>query len=872
MSVGLESIHSTITRWAERTPDALALLQPGHPPMTYERLATQIERTATALADLGARQEDRVAIALPQGPEMVAVVLSVSACAAAAPLNPDLNAAEYAAALSRLGASAVIVAGGTDSPAALAATTGGWPVVELRPLPNGVVGEFSLSGGRFGGEFRPEVEVSPGLALLLSTSGTTSRPRWVPLTHRNVMAAAENTRAALGLTAEDRCLNVMPLFHGHGLVAGVLAQILAGGSVVCTPGFDAVRFFGWLAETRPTWFTAVPTMHEAIVAEAPRHRSIIARGELRFIRSASAPLPSPLQSRIEEVFGVLVTESYGLSEALQLTNTPLDSRTRRVGSLGVSGSSEVAIMDEAGRTLGPDEPGEIVCRGPVVMTGYYNDQDSTAQSFRGSWFKTGDLGFLDRAGHLHMIGRLKETINRGGEKIFPMEVDEALMAHPSVAEAATFGLPDPALGEEVAVAVVLRAGVTATAADIREIAAARLSAFKVPRRVFIVPSIPLGPTGKVQRRELPARLGLLDSSGARPLVTACGPALRPRDIVESQLARIWESVLGVPGLGVDADFFDLGGTSLAAARLMEDIGTTYGVHLHPSILFSASTVQRLARRLEADLPDPRERPLTAIQRAGRRRPFVFLHGHYIGGGVYCRKLARGLDHQQPFFTFSPFSIAGAGQPTTIEGVADAYLETLREAYPVGPYFLGGYSHAGLIAFEMARRLVAAGEVVPLLAIVDVPVEPPPERAGTRELLGRWARRAKRLAALARRGPGPVLAFASAKIADRLRRPADHAEPAIGGIEPRRAAERAAAHRAIRGMIEVYVPGPYTGPVTLFTSTEGRAARTDDPTLGWRWIAPALRVIRLPGDHTTCVTEHGEVLGRHLQACLDEAGA
>ncbi|MGH7702278.1 MAG: AMP-binding protein, partial [Gemmatimonadales bacterium] len=523
-------VYSVVKHWAERTPDAVALAAPGCPPLTYQRLAAQIERTVQTLNTLGAGRGDRVAVALPQGAEMAAAILSVSAGTASAPLNPALGESECEAALSHLDPKLLLVPFGADSLAGRVAMKKGWPVIELAPVPGGAAGEFTLSGA---GASAPVLSgfAEPGdQALILPTSGTTSRPRWVPLTHRNVCAAADNTRAALRLTEHDRCLNVTPLFHGHGLVAGVLATMMAGGTVACTGGFDASRFFAWLDEVRPTWFTAVPTIHRAIAAAAPQHQKIIARGGLRFIRSASATLSSQLRAELEGIFRVLVTESYGLTEALQLTNTPLDARTRKIGSVGVAGTSEVAVMDEAGNLLGPDELGEVVCRGPAVMAGYHNDPDATARSFTTSWLRTGDQGSIDIHGHLYLAGRLKEMINRGGEKVFPGEVDEALVAHPAIAEAATFGLPDPALGEEIATAVVIRSGQSVAPAEIRVFAASRLAAFKVPRRVFIVESIPLGPTGKVQRHRLPALLGLLPSDR--------GPARAPGNLLEYQLTQI----------------------------------------------------------------------------------------------------------------------------------------------------------------------------------------------------------------------------------------------------------------------------------------------------------------------------------------------
>lgn len=872
LPTGHLSVYSVVRGWSEQTPDAVALVAPGCTPLTYHRLASQIERTVQALNTLGAGRGDRVAVALPQGAEMAAAILSVSGGVASAPLNPALGESECETALSILDPKFLIVPAGSESLVRRVAKKRGWPVLELMPVPGGAVGEFTLSGTPASAPVSSSLAEPADHAVILPTSGTTSRPRWVPLTHRNVCAAADNTRAALGLTERDLCLDVMPLFHSHGLVAGVLATLMAGGTVVCTAGFDATRFFAWLDEFRPTWFTAVPAIHRAIVADAPQHRKTIARGRLRFIRSASATLSPQLRLELEETFGVLVTESYGLTEAPQLTNTPLDARTRKVGSLGVPGTSEVAIMDEAGGLVGPDTRGEIVCRGPAVMAGYLKDPAGTAPSTPTSWLHTGDQGFIDVHGHLYLTGRLTETINRGGDKIFPREVDEVLATHPAIAEAATFGLPDPALGEEIATAVVLRSGKAVAPAELRAFAASRLAAFKVPRRVFTVESIPLGPTGKVQRHQLPALLGLLRSDSSPAAARGVTESRKPADILEYQLLQIWEDALGLRPLSTTDDFFDLGGTSLAAARMMEAIAKVHARTLHPSILFSAPTVQRLARVLEgAPDPDPNSRPLTEVQRGGHRRPFVFLHGHHIGGGLYCRDLAARLAPDQPFFTLSPYGIGAEGAPATIEELAEAYLRTLRAAQPAGPYLLGGYSHAGLVAFEMARRLVALGEKVPLLVVVDAAARDPSMGARLQRLLqSETALRFLHLAERARQGPRALLAFCAEKVRARIRRTGRPRATGGDTVETEETAAAARISRLLQQMVEEYAPGRYAGPVTLFMAAEGVATWNAEPTLGWRRVAPNVKVICIPGDHTTCITDHAGELAQQLQASLDDA--
>jgi acyl-CoA synthetase (AMP-forming)/AMP-acid ligase II len=346
------------------------------------------------------------------------------------------------------------------------------------------------------------------VALVLHTSGTTARPKIVPLSQANVAASARHIGATLKLTPADCCLNIMPLFHIHGLIAAVLSSIAAGGAVICTPGFDALRFFRWLDEERPTWVTAVPTMHQAILSRAERNKEIIARARLRFLRSSSSSLPGPVMQELEAVFGCPLVESYGMTEAShQMASNPLDG-VRKPGLVGLAAGPEVAIMDDDGRILPQGEIGEVVIRGPNVTAGYENNPDANAKAFIHGWFRTGDQGMLDADGYLMLTGRLKELINRGGEKVSPLEVDGVLSAHPAVAQALTFAMPHAKLGEEVAAAVVLREGAALTDRELRDFAAKHLADFKVPRKVVFLPEIPKGATGKLQRIGLAEKLGL----------------------------------------------------------------------------------------------------------------------------------------------------------------------------------------------------------------------------------------------------------------------------------------------------------------------------------------------------------------------------
>ena len=492
-----------------------AIAAPGREPLNFDGLRRQVENTVNALNGFGIGRNDRVAIVLPNGPEMASAFVSVACAATAAPLNPAYRQPEHEFYLSDLSAKTLVVEAGSDSPARAAAASRGIPVLELHVGSEARAGEFELapeesaetgSGGEpaAGGPAEPD-----DVALILHTSGTTSRPKIVPLSHRNVCASAVNVQRTLRLTADDRCLNVMPLFHIHGLIAAVLAPLGVGGSIVCTPGFNALRFFGWLDEARPTFYTAVPTMHQAILTRAPRNRDVIERNPMRFIRSASAPLLRQVMAELEEAFGAPVVEAYAMTEAAhQMTSNPLPPAERKPGTVGIAAGPEVSVMDEAGALLPAGDIGEIVIRGPNVSDGYENNPAANAEAFTNGWFRTGDQGVMDDEGYLTITGRLKEIINRGGEKISPREIDEAILDHPAVRQIVAFAMPHPKLGEEIAAAVVLRKGMEATPREIQAFAAERLADFKVPRKFLFMDDIPKGPTGKIQRIGMAEKLGL----------------------------------------------------------------------------------------------------------------------------------------------------------------------------------------------------------------------------------------------------------------------------------------------------------------------------------------------------------------------------
>ena len=493
-----------------------AIAAPARAGIGHPELRAQAEAVGRQLRGVGVGADDRVAIVLPGGPAMASAFVCMAPWCVTAPLNPAYTADEFEFHLKDLRARALVVEDGASATADASAIANVGAVVavaEAANIPVLRVVEGDLAGSfRLRGASESAVRERPpeSIALILHTSGTTSRPKMVPLSQANLAASARNIAATLRLTPADRCLNVMPLFHIHGLMAPVLASLAAGGAVVCAPGFDALRFFAWLRAERPTWYSAVPTMHQAILARAKRNAQIARASKLRFIRSSSASLPPQVMGELESVFGAPVIEAYAMTEAAhQMCSNPLPPAPRKAGSVGPAAGPEVAIMNAEGALLGAGEEGEVVIRGENVTSGYLGNEQANAAAFRGGWFRTGDQGVMDADRYLKITGRLKEVINRGGEKVAPLEVDEALLDHPTVEQVCTFALPHPRLGEEVAAAVVLRDGATATERELRQFVRARLADFKVPRRVVFVPEIPKGPTGKVQRIGLAARLGLL---------------------------------------------------------------------------------------------------------------------------------------------------------------------------------------------------------------------------------------------------------------------------------------------------------------------------------------------------------------------------
>lgn len=586
-----KTIRGLIDAVARCKPQATALVGLDGSSLTYAALLDRIDRAGAALRAQRVGPDDRVAVIMPEGLEAAATLLAIASNAIACPFNPAYKAAEFASLLASFDVRTLVL-----DPSRIPVS--GFVQHDRRLR---LIDVATLSGlEQFDGfdASRDSIERERGeVAILLHTSGTTSRPKLVPLDHEQLYAAATNVAASLDLRADDRCLNVMPLFHVHGIVGALLSSLAAGASIVCSEGFVSRTFVRSLRISASTWYTAVPTMHQAIVtcagADEPMPR-------LRFVRSSSAALAPSTARDLERIFAAPVIEAYGMTEAAhQMCSNPLPPGERRFGTVGLPTGIAVTVLDERGEERPCGEIGEIAVRGRSIMRGYVDDADANTVAFVRGWFRTGDLGRADSDGYLTLVGRVKEIINRGGESISPREIDEALLEHPAVMQAVSFALPDERLGEEIGAVVVLAPGLPVAEAELQRFVGERLADFKIPRRIVFRETLPLGPTGKVVRLELAALLEL-----ERPLSATASQrnaVWAPDSCYEIPLRAIWCEVLGIDTIERDVDFFVVGGDSLQASRVLARIRRDLRRELAITAFFASPTIATMALAIEGAL-------------------------------------------------------------------------------------------------------------------------------------------------------------------------------------------------------------------------------------------------------------------------------
>ena len=574
-------------RFSRHDPSEPCLFSETEQPLSRQELSQAVQSTIAHLRQQEIGAGHRLALVMAPGPAMAASLLGAMGVAAVAPLVPTSPVRRLLEDLKRLRVTHVLV--DEQPPAELleVAAQMGLPVIPLHP--------FEL----------PECGPDPGdpplasdLALLLQTSGTTSRPKVVPLNHANLLASAHSVAEVLALGPGDRSLAAMPLFHIHGIVASLLAPLLAGGSVICCRSNAPAALLAAMKTLQPTWLSAVPTLLQGLLAELDRTHQTPPAHHLRLLRSSSSPLPPPVLERLEAMFRVPVIEAYGMTEAAHQicsNRLPGSGPGRQPGSVGAPAGPEVVVLGADRRQLPAGESGEVAIRGANVSVGYEaTDHSGWVHDATGErWFLTGDEGFLDHQGRLTLTGRLKEMINRGGEKVIPRRVDEALLGHPAVEQALAFAVPHPTLGEDLAAAVVLRAGAEAQEQELRGYAFSQLAPHEVPSRILLLETLPKGSTGKLQR------IGLAEKLGDR-----LHPADEPiSSEMEELVARTFAAVLQQRQPGRNANFFLLGGDSLSGQQVVNVLEQQLALDLGPALLFSYPSVCDLAAQLDQRLDE-----------------------------------------------------------------------------------------------------------------------------------------------------------------------------------------------------------------------------------------------------------------------------
>jgi oxalate---CoA ligase len=879
-SDGLHQTLGGVIRFhANKQPNQSAILSSAFAPFSYRQLQQQIDAIGSQLRQVGLGPEARIGIALPDGPEAVLAIVAVSCCAIAVPFDPRLTPAEVDQRLRILRLDAIILSGDGDSSARSVAGRHGARIVEA----------FSVGGRKLGltldapaADFSvpPDKPDPSAVAFILQTSGTTALPKLIPFSHGNMLAAAERLQTWFKLTALDRCLSVSPPYYSHGLKVTVFTPLLTGGSLALPGSATAMDFVEWFEVLRPTWYSAGPTLHRLVLDAARAISGARTRHSLRFLISGGAALQPEVRDGLQDVLGIPVLDHYGSSEAAQIAaNLPFPGQSKP-GTCGKPWPGILAIVGEDGLPLPQGGQGEILVGGPTLTSGYIDDPELNRTAFVNGWLRTGDIGSLDQDGFLTLHGRIKDLINRGGEKISPVEVDMALLRHPAVAEAAAFAAPHPRLGEEVAAAVVLHLGATATPAELRRFLADHIASFKIPRRITVLDRLPKGTTGKVLRRQLAETLTAPAFENLEDPSSDVSPAKPLSAELEQELLSLWRQLLQNDSVGIDDDFFESGGDSLLTTQMILEIERMVGHPVHPSIVFDAPTIRTLALKLGPQVELQGDAVIIHLHASGNRCPFLFFHGG-LGVAYYLGRLAPHLGADQPILAVEPHGLQGDAIPDTIEEMAADRVKLILQKQPDGPYRIGGFCNGGFVAFEAARLLMATGRKVEMLALIDPPsvnarILPQKilsvslalsDRAAT--WAWRWMVRTERLSVMSWR---QRWVFLQTKLRANMqgRKVAGRESSGLWG-RPRAAPvsselllPKDGSSDIIRQYATVmarYHPKPLTVPAIFYAADyDGR---------GWRRLLPDLEIVQLPGGHLQSLTDHVDELADHLRGKFAE---
>ena len=848
------SIADALAHWAGVQPTQPALLD-ADASVSWRQLHARVEAVGHALGDFGLGAGHRVGLVVPEGLAGGLLALAVCCRCILVPLNPALTAAELADTAAQMHLDALVV------PQALVQQVDAAKLSGLLALEASVIEGGTWILQRIGTEpvaARPASARLADVAVLLRSSGTTGVPKLVPVTHRNMLVMATKMASPqwFGLGPADRSVVNLPLYYAGGLKTLLLVPVLLGASVGFPRTGRGLQIGEWLPELQPTYFNTTPATLRGAMERAAAH---VRGSSLRFIMCGASYLPDELRQAAEASFGLPVIEYYGLSEAGVMAANPLPPGEARPGSVGRALGDEVRIVDADRRPVPAGEVGEIQVRGASVCPGYLLPDGSLTDDAVDGTLLTGDLGRFDADGYLWILGRHKEVINRGGEKVFPYEVEKALLAHDDVLEAAVYGVPHPRLGQGVGGAVVLKAGARTTPRELSAFLADRLAPFKLPRRLRIVTELPRGKSGKVLRTALAEQHRRL------------APASEPADsLLQEELLALWRRLLANDDVEVDDDFFDAGGDSLLATDLLLEIERMTGASTQGWDLSSLSVNDATRAVLRTLAEGPATGDLLTQVRPGTGAPLFFCHGDIASRGIYAHRLFEQLpsDHAV-WLVNSPDRLAALGIEAAAAACLDDVLKVVRDSHSPHVY-LAGWCNAGLVAWHLAHLLQGRGIRVLALYLIETPALNGdgglrrvaqvlrstgnwlPGRAGhflrDEAMRGFWAIRRKGV---------PQFARAVARRASS----ADGALPAAAWV-PQDLRQRA---RQYYQRIARYVPPPLDMPVTCFVAQDG--TRSDTDPRRWNKLAPTVREILVPGSHYSSVIDHRATLAARLAECM-----
>jgi oxalate---CoA ligase len=697
-----QTIADALARHAAYEPDRPAIVGTGFAPFSFRGLDVFVRQIGEQLRAAGIGRRSRVGIMLPRGPEGALLVVAVASHAISVPLNPNRPEAELEEEIGRVRLDALVLPSWVDLPASAFARRSSFGLFDASPAENSLakvtlrevreMPVLSKGSGKISGD---------SVALIFTTSGTTGTPKLIPVTHENLLVTAGKMRQWFNLSPEDRTALVLPGHYGAAIKLSLLAPLLLGGSV-CLPATRKVEdITEWVPELCPTWLWGNPTFFQAVLDLLRSRAEPHFTHALRFVVSGTAYLPPKLHTELEATLAIPVLQSYGMSEAGILAADPAPPRKRKPGTTGLISRGELSIVGQNGEPVPDGVSGEIVVYGRTVSPNI--DAETEGQRSSDRRLCTGDLGFIDSDGYLTIVGRTKELINRGGEKISPFEVERALLLHPSVQEAAAYSVPHPRLGENVSAAVVLRSGMTATTQEFKTFLSHHLSAFKIPQNIHVVEDLPKGPTGKISRSELSTSI----AHRIRHMTS-------PESPLEFQIIEIWQTLLRRNDIGIDDDFFELGGDSLLAVQMVVEIEAIARRKIPPSSLRAIYTIRHLAAMI-ARTADPSDEFVNCAKE-GDGTPFFFCHGDFATHGLWALRMVDMLECKQPVFLVSPHP--NPEPEFSIEEMARSHLPRILALQTKGAFRLGGFCNGGLLAWELAHQLEMLGHGVEFVVLIN----------------------------------------------------------------------------------------------------------------------------------------------------------